>query len=137
MSYSPGLSCCNMLGLLTSTWTLHCYWKKRIAVSFCLSSLLYFLFCVSWLAFMNIVRELFVQSERFVKTVWCRFLVSKTKWLLYSVSWCSLFRFRKQHFSCLLLMFFYMFHILSFRCHEKTIPFKAKNTLLKLFRSLK
>ena len=65
--------CFNMLGLLTSTWTLHCYWKKRITVSFCLSSLLYFLFCVSWLAFMDIVRELFVQSERFVKTILMQF----------------------------------------------------------------
>ena len=62
-----------MLGLLTSTWTLHCYWKKRITVSFCLSSLLYFLFCVSWLAFMDIVRELFVPSERFVKTILMQF----------------------------------------------------------------
>ena len=151
-----------MLGLPTSTWTLHCYGKKRITVSFCLSSLLYFLFCVSWLAFADIVRELFVPSERFVKTILMQFScikgcvplgwsrsasaiqdhsdhdrsnepmnplwtrIQRPKWLLYSVSWCSLFRFRKQYINFLLSVFFYMSNILSFGNHEKDSSFLSE-----------
>ena len=51
---------------------------------------------------------------------------SKTKWLLYSVSWCSLFRFRKQYINCLLSVFFYMSNILSFGNHEKDSSLLSK-----------
>ena len=51
---------------------------------------------------------------------------SKTKWLLYSVSWCSLFRLRKQYINCLLSVFFYMSNILSFGNHEKDSSFLSK-----------
>ena len=51
---------------------------------------------------------------------------SKTKWLLYSVSWCSLFRFRKQYINCLLSVFFYMSNILSFGNHEKDSSFLSE-----------
>ena len=51
---------------------------------------------------------------------------SKTKWLLYSVSWCSLFRFRKQYINCLLSVFFYMSNILSFGNYEKDSSFLSK-----------
>ena len=130
-----------------------------ITVSFCLSSLLYFLFCVSWLAFMDIVRELFAQSDKICKDHFdavflyqrvCSFGMiqirisdprslgswsikwtnestldkdSNTKSLSYSVSWCSLFRFRKQYINFLLSVFFYMSNILSFGNHEKDSSF--------------
>ena len=51
---------------------------------------------------------------------------SKTKWLLYSVSWCSLFRFRKRYINCLLSVFFYMSNILSFGNHEKDSSFLSE-----------
>ena len=51
---------------------------------------------------------------------------SKTKWLWYSVSWCSLFRFRKQYINFLLSVFFYMSNILSFGNHEKDSSFLSK-----------
>ena len=51
---------------------------------------------------------------------------SETKWLLYSVSWCSLFRFRKQYINFLLSVFFYMSNILSFGNHEKDSSFLSE-----------
>ena len=51
---------------------------------------------------------------------------SKTKWLLYSVSWCSLFRFRKQYINFLVSVFFYMSNILSFGNHEKDSSFLSE-----------
>ena len=55
---------------------------------------------------------------------------SKTKWLLYSVSWCGLFRFRKQYINFLLSVFFYMSNILSFGNHEKDSSFLSEKYII-------
>ena len=55
---------------------------------------------------------------------------SKTKWLFYSVSWCSLFRFRKQYINFLLSVFFYMSNILSFGNHEKDSSFLSEKYII-------